>query len=239
VTAGPDVHSSLAEIDRKLRELQRELSMFSGQPTPETSEPSPAARTPMPPGSAPTPVTPPPQAPPPVPPSAPPRPGEGREAADPIVAEARETAARILDEAAARIGEMGQQIEELQRVYSKLRRSAGALVEDFRRLPEGGGTASAPRDYSGTVVVNAGPFPDIATLGAFEKSLSRLPGAAGVHVRGFEGDRALLDVRLPSPIPLIEELRRVVPFAFRVGEAGQGMVTLHLEGAAAMPPHPT
>jgi hypothetical protein len=112
-------------------------------------------------------------------------------------------------------------------------------VEDFRRMPEGGRPKDpGPREYSGTVVLDAGPFPDIATLGAFEKSLGRLPGAEGVHVRGFEGDRALLDVRLRSPVPLVEELRRVVPFAFRVGDAGQETVTIHLEGAQAGPPGP-
>ena len=226
MTVGPDVHSSLAEIDRKLRELQRELSMFSGQPAPET----PAPASPPAPPARPVPAIPPRPAAsaPPPPPSSPPA-GPSPEG-DPVVADARETAARILDDAGARIAEMGERIQELHRVYSELRRSAGALVEDFGRMPAGAGPGDPrPREYSGTVVVNAGPFADIATLGAFEKSLNRLPGADGVRVRGFEGDRALLDLRLPSPIPLVEELRRVVPFAFRVGEVGHGMVTIHLE----------
>jgi hypothetical protein len=80
----------------------------------------------------------------------------------------------------------------------------------------------------GTVVVDAGPFTDIAVLSQFEQALGRLPGAQDVYVRGFEGQRAVIDVQLAGPIAFGTELRRVSGLAFGIRHAGPGSIAIDL-----------
>ena len=48
--------------------------------------------------------------------------------------------------------------------------------------------------------VDAGPFPGLAAVRAFEAALAALPGVAEVELRGFEAeDRAVFEVRLARP----------------------------------------
>jgi hypothetical protein len=220
MTERRDVQASLAEMDRKLRELQRELAMVSRptQTPPPPPEPPAAAET----------------------------------AAQAIVAEARAEAARIVDEAAARVAEIGEQIDELQRLREDLQRSARALVDEYERALWPGTAAAAPssgpappehaapasgtavpppaeaRQFEGRVVVNAGPFTDIATLAAFERALAQLPQAEDVYVHGFEGNRALIDVKLAAPVALLDEMRRALPIGFGVVEVGHGRITIDI-----------
>ena len=77
-------------------------------------------------------------------------------------------------------------------------------------------------------MINAGPFLDIGTLGAFERALAQLPHAEDVYVRGFEGNRALIDLRLGGSIHLVDEMRRVLPFSFGVVEVGNKLVTINV-----------
>jgi hypothetical protein len=245
MTERRDVQSSLADMDRKLRELQRELAMVSRSP----EDPAPA------------PV---PEPPPPSPPAAPPAAtGEADAQAQAIVAEARAEAAHIVDQAAARVAAIGEQIDELQRLRDDLQRSARAPVDEYERaLGRGAGdeaaapaaptlqeqagafplpaadSAPAPsapppaggeRLFEGQIVVNAGPFTDIATLGDFEQALARLPQAEDVYVRGFEGNRALIDVKLAGPVALLEEMRRGLPFDFGLVDVGQGRITINVD----------
>jgi len=49
------------------------------------------------------------------------------------------------------------------------------------------------------VVLEAGPFADLAALGAAEDALRRAPGVAAVDVTGVEGRRAVLELRLARP----------------------------------------
>ena len=144
MTERRDVESSLADMDRKLRELQKELAMVGQEPQPPAApEPTPEA-TPEPPAADPTP--PPPTAPSepvppvaqsdpvaPVAPEAPTAPRAAESQAQAIVAEARAEAARIVDEAAARVAAIGGQIDELQRLRDEVQRSARALVEEYER----------------------------------------------------------------------------------------------------------
>jgi hypothetical protein len=261
MTDPPDVHSSLAEMDRKLRELQRELAMVSGRPEPSPRPPSPGREAPAPAGPASTAT-----------PAAPlpgPRPQSGlayeQQQAQQIVADARATAARIVEDVTARVGEMGRQIDELQRLRVDLERSTRDLARQLGRPVDQARSATpaaappppvpppppppswpstepqaprisaeplpadAGREYEGTVVVNAGPFTDIATLGAFEQALRRLPGAEEVYVRSFEGNRALIDLKLRTRVRLVEELRRT---GFAVVEVGHGMVTIDVDQPA-------
>jgi len=254
MTERRDVESSLADMDRKLRELQKELAMVGQEPQPPAApEPTPEA-TPEPPAADPTP--PPPTAPSepvppvaqsepvaPVAPEAPTAPRAAESQAQAIVAEARAEAARIVDEAAARVAAIGGQIDELQRLRDEVQRSARALVEEYERAlryeaapepaPPEHAAAPAPesedREFQGRVVVNAGPFTDIATLGAFEQALARLPQAEDVFVHGFEGNRALIEVKLGAPVALLDEMRRALPFGFGVVEVEESRITIDVD----------
>jgi len=257
MTERRDVESSLADMDRKLRELQRELAMAGREPPPAAEpEPEPApGPAPEPPAADPTPPPPsPPSEPvapdasiapePPDAPDAPSAPLDAESHAQAIVAEARAEAARIVDEAAARVAAIGRQIDELQRLRDEVQRSARALVEEYERAlryeaaaepaPPEHAVSPAPEtedpEFEGRVVVNAGPFTDIATLGAFEQALGRLPQAEDVFVHGFEGNRALIEVKLAAPVALLDEMRRALPFGFSVVEVEHGRITIDVDG---------
>ena len=109
MTERRDVQSSLADMDRKLRELQRELAMVGRSP--EQPAPAPVPEPPQPPAAAPAGAT-----------------VETDAQAEAIVADARAEAARIVDQAGARVAAIGEQIDELQRLRDDLQRSARALV---------------------------------------------------------------------------------------------------------------
>jgi cell division septum initiation protein DivIVA len=89
--------------------------------------------------------------------------------------------------------------------------------------------AAGDNRFEGQVVINAGPFTDIATLGTFEQALARLPQAEDVYVRGFEGNRALIDLKLAGSVALLDEMRRSLPFGFGVVEVGRGTLTINVD----------
>jgi hypothetical protein len=93
--------------------------------------------------------------------------------------------------------------------------------------PSAGDTMS----FVGAVVVDAGPFSDITTLQSFEQGLSRVDGAEDVYVRSFEGNRALIDVRLSNPVPLVHLLREQLDLPIITREAGEGRLTVDLTAA--------
>jgi hypothetical protein len=80
--------------------------------------------------------------------------------------------------------------------------------------------------FEGAVVVDAGPFTDIATLSTFEQALARIQGAEDVYVRSFEGNRAVVDLRLHGPAQLVAELKQALPLPITVREAGDGRLTV-------------
>ncbi|HEY8867317.1 MAG TPA: hypothetical protein VIM22_10305, partial [Solirubrobacteraceae bacterium] len=148
----------------------------------------------------------------------------------------------IVDEAASRVTELGRQVDGLQRLREELQRSMLALQQKYGRAvapspsppppPPAPTTAVSPSDghaFEGDVVINAGPFLDIGTLGAFEQALAQLPHTEDVHVRGFEGNRALIDLRLGGPIQLVDEMRRALPFSFGVAEVGNKLLTINVD----------
>jgi hypothetical protein len=87
--------------------------------------------------------------------------------------------------------------------------------------------------FEGAIVIDAGPFTDIAALSAFEQGLARVPGAEDVYVSGFEGNRALVELRLAQPIALVREMRHVVPAPFTITDAAAGR--LRLDATAIAP----
>lgn len=86
--------------------------------------------------------------------------------------------------------------------------------------------AHEDRTFDGAIVVDAGPFTDIAALSAFEQGLARVPGAEDVYVSGFEGNRALIELRLSQPVALVREMRQAVPAGFTVTDAAAGRLRL-------------
>jgi hypothetical protein len=73
--------------------------------------------------------------------------------------------------------------------------------------------------YLGAVTVDAGPFTDIGELSAFEQALARVPGVRDVYVRGFQGQRAIVDVDFGTPTYLVRELATVTTLPFVVNGA--------------------
>jgi hypothetical protein len=54
-----------------------------------------------------------------------------------------------------------------------------------------------------------------------------------VYVRGFEGNRALINLKLDGTVRLVEEMRRSLPFGFSVTEAADGRLTVDIDAGAA------
>ena len=79
------------------------------------------------------------------------------------------------------------------------------------------------------MVLDAGPFADLAALGAFEQAVAGIGGVAAVDVTGFEGRRAVVEVRLVAPVALLDELRAALPHAFVRAAASPGRLVLDLE----------
>jgi hypothetical protein len=133
-------------------------------------------------------------------------------------------AARLIDDTADRVAELGRRIEELRRLGDELEDATRALQDELARS----GGAGRVMTWSGEVVVSAGPFRDIAALGEFERALSRLPGAQDAYVRSFAGDWALLEMRLNGEVDLVGEIRRAVSPDFRVVDSGPGELEIAL-----------
>ncbi|MDQ4040298.1 MAG: hypothetical protein M3141_00945 [Actinomycetota bacterium] len=200
----PDLEASLAEMDRKLRELQRELELVAGQGARGDAPTSPGSPT----GSArsvggsstatgasPRPVRP--------------------VSADPV--------GDAVEEAVARVSELGRRIDDLAALRDELDSATRALREEY--------SAARPAPARRDVVVDAGPFPDIATLSAFEQALAGVEGVEDAAVRSFEGNRALIDVRARADADLEAALARL-PFPAEVTQAQGDALTLHLRSGA-------
>jgi ribonuclease E len=89
--------------------------------------------------------------------------------------------------------------------------------------------ADEHRTFAGAVEVDAGPFGDIATLQAFEQALAGVDGAEDVYVKSFEGNRALIDVRLSNPVPLVRQLRERLSLPMITREARDDRVTVDVQ----------
>lgn len=225
---GPDVSATLAELERKLHELERELRVAA-----------PVVAPPPPPVAAKRPVVPP-----------VPAPAAGDDDAGRLVADARR-----------RLGALGDEIDDLLRFRADLERLARQLEgEQDRMMTRLGTPAPAPAPaaspepvappepvatpipgehgapplaaaFAGTVVVDAGPFADVATLGAFEQALGTVDGVDDVCVTAFEDRRAIVEVRLTRPVALAAELPPVLPPRAAVVPAGPDRIAVHLQPA--------
>lgn len=128
----------------------------------------------------------------------------------------------VVEEAAARVSELGRRIDELAALRDDLDRATQALRAEYR-------AAQAPPTE---IVVDAGPFPDIATLGAFEQALGQVEGVEDAVVRSFEGNRATVDVGVRPGIDLRAALPAELPFAVEVTPSEGGGLTVTLRSGA-------
>ena len=102
-------------------------------------------------------------------------------------------------EATDRLERIDRELQELSEVLRELSRSGPISATAARAVPPAVPppvTPPAPRRPARSAELEAGPF---VTLGAVEElhdQISRLPAVADVALRGFAGDRALLDVTL-------------------------------------------
>jgi hypothetical protein len=85
------------------------------------------------------------------------------------------------------------------------------------------------RLFEGRVLVDAGPFLDIAAVTAFQRALELVPGARGVDVTALDLDRAHLELELSDPVALGREIRAVFPFHFAIFEAGHGRLSMNVD----------
>lgn len=151
------------------------------------------------------------------------------------------------------LGALADQLDELERFRDQLQRTARELEDEYARLvgeapvapaqreePRRAAVSEPPRPpaqreraaadpYTGTVVLRAGPFAEIAALGAFEQALERMRGVKDVYVSGFEGRRAVIEIELAGPVPLLAELRAALSEPFTLRDATADGLTLDLE----------
>ncbi|HEY6962725.1 MAG TPA: hypothetical protein VI408_12615 [Gaiellaceae bacterium] len=157
-------------------------------------------------------------------------------------------AARIRADAALEAERVRGQVEELLRLREELAQAIRHVGSELERVLRGDDApavtaapaeprprparppeppapvpapAPAPQIFDELVEIDAGPFPDLASLSDFETSLGRLPKVANVYIRRFHGHQATLELQLDEPTTLIDDLARLVPSAVNVDRADE------------------
>jgi hypothetical protein len=95
--------------------------------------------------------------------------------------------------------------------------------------------AHGPEDeqrFEGRVELEAGPFGDFAALSSFERALARLGGVEDVYVRRFAGERALIELSLAQPLPLVGVMRDSLPYGLEIQSLEPGRISLKVAVAA-------
>jgi archaellum component FlaC len=95
-------------------------------------------------------------------------------------------------------------------------------------------TASAPAEPERTdetvfdtrVELDAGPFSDFAALSAFERALAHMPKVEDVYVRRLADDRALIELTLAEPAPLLDTMRASLPYSLDVRSANRTKIVV-------------
>jgi len=129
----------------------------------------------------------------------------------------------VVADARERLLALRGQVDDLLRFRDELRSSAQDLIADYQTVLDGG-EAQETR-----VLLDVGPFAELATLVSFEQALAQIPEMRDVHVRSFQDGRAHLQLTLVRPMPLIERMRAVLDRRFRVTGAAPDSVTIELE----------
>ena len=122
------------------------------------------------------------------------------------ILEAEDEARRVVEDARQRIAEIGARTRALLE-HSLAEPPAAPQPAAGRRRNRSRSVKAARRSFEGTVVVEAGPFADVAQLSAFEDVLGAVPNVADVYIRTFEHNRAHFELSVVAPTPLIVELQ--------------------------------
>jgi hypothetical protein len=144
----------------------------------------------------------------------------------------------------AGLDELARQIDDLGRFREQLVRIGRELEDEYARVlsqveeqapPPEPAVAPVPEpqvDEAGTVTVDAGPFADLDALAAFQQALVAVQGVDTAEVTGFEGRRALLEVRLGAPVALEAEVREALAAGVVRAVSEPGRLVLDLESAS-------
>jgi len=76
--------------------------------------------------------------------------------------------------------------------------------------------------------LDVGPFADFAALSAFERSLVHLPKVEDVYVRRLADDRALIELTLSEPAPLLQTMREALPYSIDVRSANRTRLVVNV-----------
>jgi hypothetical protein len=126
------------------------------------------------------------------------------------------------------------EIAGLASFRDRLEAAAQDLVAEYDRLIERLTPPAAEGER--TVVLDAGPFADIAALARFERALAEVAGAEGVRVDSFQDGRAQIDVRLEHPIALGERLRERLGLPITQRETDDGHLVIDVAAPDATTP---
>jgi hypothetical protein len=116
----------------------------------------------------------------------------------------------------------------------RLEAAAQDLVAEYDRLIER--LTPPPAEGERTLVLDAGPFADIAALARFERALAEVAGAEHVHVDSFRDGRARIDVRVEGPMALAERLRERLGLPITQRETDEGHVVIDVAAPDATTP---
>jgi TolA-binding protein len=78
------------------------------------------------------------------------------------------------------------------------------------------------------VELDVGPFADFAALSAFERSLVHLAKVDDVYVRRLADDRALIELTLSEPAPLLQTMRETLPYSIDVRSANRTRLVVNV-----------
>jgi hypothetical protein len=129
------------------------------------------------------------------------------------------------------IGGCERALEQLDRGEPLSPESSSGLAD--RPAPGAGasaGIALRPSVFQGSVCLRVGPLGDISQVDTLEIALLQVPGAERVEIKEFAGRDAVAEIRLFQPVRLVEELHRVLPFAFEVTHGDSATLTLLAAG---------
>jgi hypothetical protein len=148
------------------------------------------------------------------------------------ILEAEEEARRVVDDARQRIAEIGARTRALLE-HSLAEPAQAPPAAGGRRRNRSRSVKAARRSYQGTVIVEAGPFADVAQLSGFEDVLAAVPNVADVYIRTFEDNRAHFELSVVAPTPLIVELQARSSETLNVLAAGESDLRLDIVRAGA------
>jgi hypothetical protein len=147
------------------------------------------------------------------------------------ILEAEDEARKVVEDARQRIAEIGARTRAL--LEHSLTDQTPAEPATTPRRRRARAVKAARRAYEGTVIVEAGPFADVAQLSSFEDALGAIPSVDDVYIRTFERNRAHFELNVTEPTALIVELQARSAETLNVVASGDGELRLDIVRGAA------